>query len=627
MIRTALSALLSFTIFATGSVNAAALREGSSDATVTASVSSRPIRVGILRSGSPYFYIRTFGPTMATLRRTFKYQSVTSREFGSVSELAAAIRSREIDYLITSSGFHAYASRLLGTTALATQTRAEAQSPNASTGAVFVVKTGNSSIQALPDLKGKTLAAYSPEDFEGWYAALGELARAGVTPDEAKKTALFTNYVFPDVAASVLTGAADAGILPVCELEHLIANGDVARDALRVIGEKPSDSGLPCRRSTDLYPDTVFSAVPDSDLRLSNAVAAALLTAPVTRDGYGWSTANDFSRVETLYEELGIPPFRREFSWASLWNHYQKELGAAAVLLLLLLLHVLRSDYLVRVRTRDLQAETRKREESERAAKDAEDRLNQAERAETVSQMSAMIAHELNQPIESVINYAAGLGRYLDRKSESDAVIRRTLNEIVKGSKRISDIVDRVRAHARQEKPEKERTRMASFLETAIDHFSRTKAGAGVRWVKAIDCGSAESLIDPLETELLLHNLFKNAAEAVSEQDEKVITVSAALESPSTLLVTVTDNGPAVDQTLIDTLSKPLSSGKASGLGLGLFISRSIAESHGGRLTFSRSDTGSVTAALRLSVIEIPLKNTDAANHQETQTRKETPSC
>jgi C4-dicarboxylate-specific signal transduction histidine kinase len=238
-----------------------------------------------------------------------------------------------------------------------------------------------------------------------------------------------------------------------------------------------------------------------------------------------------------------------------------------------------------------------------------------------------MIAHELNQPIESVINYAAGLGRYLDRKSESDAVIRRTLNEIVKGSKRISDIVDRVRAHARQEKPEKERTRMASFIGTAIDHFSRTKTGAGVSWVKAINCGNCESLIDPLETELLLHNLFKNAAEAVSGQDEKVITVTAVPDPPSTLLVTVTDNGPAVSDTLIDTLSKPLSSGKASGLGLGLFISRSIAESHGGRLTFSRSDTGNVTAALRLPIIQESRKDADTADTQGTNTQKESPSC
>jgi len=111
----------------------------------------------------------------------------------------------------------------------------------------------------------------------------------------------------------------------------------------------------------------------------------------------------------------------------------------------------------------------------------------------------------------------------------------------------------------------------------------------------AIDAasGQLEVLADRVQVETVLHNLIANAIDALKDiSGERRITLAAARQDEAFVRVTVADNGPGVRSAVRESLFKPFASNKAEGLGLGLSISRTIVEAHGGVLWLMESDAG-----------------------------------
>jgi PAS domain S-box-containing protein len=227
------------------------------------------------------------------------------------------------------------------------------------------------------------------------------------------------------------------------------------------------------------------------------------------------------------------------------------------------------------------------------AAKQAEQELRQAHaelahvtRVTTLGELTASIAHEVNQPIAAVTtNAAAGLG-WLEAKPPNLDEVRATLGYIVQDAQRAGDVMHRIRALAK-----KAPLSMARFdvNEAVLDVIALTRNelvrhGVSLRTQLATGLPLIEG--DRIQLQQVILNLILNAVEAMSGIDNgaREVRISTGKEASDAVLVSVRDFGPGLDPQSVDSLFKAFYTTKPGGLGMGLAICRSIIQSHGGRL-------------------------------------------
>lgn len=565
-------------------------------AAASSAAGEETVRVGVLSTESPWFFVDTFGPTMKELRRSLPDKTVVTREY-EPEALLEAIKSGEVDLFMASSGFFVWVTAESGARHLATRHRPEARDPSLAVGSVFAVRSDSKTLRTPSDLKGRRIAAADSMSFDGWLTALGALTAFTDDPEHFFGDVLFTGYGQPDPAALVMAGEADAAVLEACALERLIASGALAADSLRILGERKQDD-LACRVSTPLYPDMVFASMPSLSSRLVKRITLTLLSMPPGADGAQWGFASSFKNVTALFRDLQLGPYAwmRETTPAALLKRYGAWIAGAAIAALLVFFYILSVRRIVAVRTRDLIASQKAREALEaRAAADRE-RLAQLERAGVVSELSSMIAHEVRQPVASLVNYATGLRMYLAETALSgDPVVTEATEEITGQARRISGIVERVRSYARRGRKMREPCDLADLVRRALKTFEHSSAAAGVR-ITTGELANAPVTADPLEIELVIVNLLKNAARAAAGGTDPEPAVRLELSaSASFWRITVSDSGPVISEERFASLCAPVRS-IGGGLGLGLSICRVIAESHGGRLSFERLKPSGIAA-------------------------------
>ena len=210
----------------------------------------------------------------------------------------------------------------------------------------------------------------------------------------------------------------------------------------------------------------------------------------------------------------------------------------------------------------------------------AHESLKQSLRLATAGEMAGAIAHEVNQPLTALTNYARS-GQMLiaaGRTAELGAVIERMLAE----AQRASDVVRRLRDFFREGRTRLERVAVADLLES-VRRDAEKHAAAGTLAVSR-DPGLPEVLVDRLQIELVLRNLLRNAEEAIHGVADGRIAFSARRDDAQHVRIVVSDNGPGIPPSGRERVFEPFVSGKPSGMGLGLTISRAIAEAHGGSL-------------------------------------------
>jgi two-component system, LuxR family, sensor kinase FixL len=189
--------------------------------------------------------------------------------------------------------------------------------------------------------------------------------------------------------------------------------------------------------------------------------------------------------------------------------------------------------------------------------------------------MAGAIAHEVNQPLTALTNYARS-GQMLiaaGRTAEVAAVIERVVAE----AQRASEVVRRLRDFFREGRTRLESVPVAELLESV-----RRQANSAALTVRE-EPNLPDVLVDRLQIELVLRNLIANAAEA-AEGPSGVIGLSAQRHDPQHVRIVVTDNGPGIPPSSLERVFEPFVSGKPTGMGLGLAVSRAIAEAHGGTL-------------------------------------------
>ncbi len=212
--------------------------------------------------------------------------------------------------------------------------------------------------------------------------------------------------------------------------------------------------------------------------------------------------------------------------------------------------------------------------------------------------MSAIIAHELRQPLSSISGFAHGIQRLMETHGTLDRNrISQGVDMLQKQAEKAERIVRKVREYAKGKGAKRQVLELNRVVSNAVETINASKTFAIQARVEASQ-GSALIFADPLEVELCVINLVKNALEAVSSDSGQVSVVVERRGDRA--LVCVRDNGPSLSEEAFEALRRPLSSSKFDGLGLGLSIVSLIVESHGGRLSFERSFPQGLIATLSL---------------------------
>jgi PAS domain S-box-containing protein len=216
----------------------------------------------------------------------------------------------------------------------------------------------------------------------------------------------------------------------------------------------------------------------------------------------------------------------------------------------------------------------------------AQSELAHISRVTALGELTASIAHEVNQPITGMVTNAEAALSWLGAKPPNLDRVREALGHIVKDGMRAADVIYRIRALMKKAPP-----RIARFdiNEAVLDIITLTRSEAlrhGVSLETQLATGLPLIEGDRIQLQQVVLNLILNAVEAMSSMDEgaREMKISTARENSSSVLVSVRDSGPGLDPQSVDHLFEAFFTTKLDGLGMGLAICRSIIEAHGGRL-------------------------------------------
>lgn len=224
-------------------------------------------------------------------------------------------------------------------------------------------------------------------------------------------------------------------------------------------------------------------------------------------------------------------------------------------------------------------------DERQRAA----DQLERASRFAVAGRMAAAIAHELNQPLTAVTSYAKA-SRLLATSDEPDRTrLDQTLVKAIGEARRAAEIVQRVRDLFTSGMPRLVPESGAALLERAVAGVRERAESIGARLSVNVADPRLTVQVDALQMDLVLRNLLVNAIESLADSNaaERAIDAGAASDGADLVRLWVHDTGPGVKPELRDKLFEPIASSKLTGMGMGLAISRSIVEAHGGRLLYA----------------------------------------
>jgi C4-dicarboxylate-specific signal transduction histidine kinase len=225
-----------------------------------------------------------------------------------------------------------------------------------------------------------------------------------------------------------------------------------------------------------------------------------------------------------------------------------------------------------------------KRVEAE--TREAQMELAHANRVATMGQLTASIAHEVNQPIAGAVTNAQAALRWLSARPPDLEEVRQALGRIVKDANRAGDVIGRIRELIKKAPPRKDRVDMNEAIREVVEITRGEAAKNGASVQTALGEGLPLIEGDRVQLQQVVLNLIINAVQAMGtvEDGPRELSITTTQADPEGVLVAVKDSGPGVAPADLKQLFAAFYTTKPGGLGMGLSICRSIIEAHGGRL-------------------------------------------
>src|SRR5271155_3436972 len=226
------------------------------------------------------------------------------------------------------------------------------------------------------------------------------------------------------------------------------------------------------------------------------------------------------------------------------------------------------------------------RKQSEAAIQAARTELRVASRRNAMSELVASLSHEINQPLGAILSNLGGVARLLAQGNPRPAIALEAVTSAIEDTKRTAEIVRRIRFMFKQHVEHRTAIDIAAVVNEVL------KLTAGEATVRKISVRTEVSpavyrvIGDSVQLQQCVLNLLMNAFDAISEagSDPRNATINVNPEKTGWIAVSVCDTGAGIDPPVATRLFEPFVTTKRDGMGLGLLVTRTIVESHGGRI-------------------------------------------
>jgi signal transduction histidine kinase len=208
-------------------------------------------------------------------------------------------------------------------------------------------------------------------------------------------------------------------------------------------------------------------------------------------------------------------------------------------------------------------------------------------RSAAIGEMSASIAHEINQPLAGIVMNAGSALRFLDSTPPQFEGMRRVLNMILRDGDRASNVIGTIRSMFKKDIQDKQAIRINEPIRETLALLRSELDDRGISANVVLTEGLPQILGNRIQLQQVVLNLIRNAAEAMSSVNDRahVLRVRSEADESGDVIVTIGDSGPGIDADSLARIFEPFFTTKSDGMGMGLSICRSIVEAHDGQLT------------------------------------------
>jgi len=238
------------------------------------------------------------------------------------------------------------------------------------------------------------------------------------------------------------------------------------------------------------------------------------------------------------------------------------------------------------IRLMGVSADITQRKQAELEAKKHRENLASVSRLAALGELSAALAHQINQPLSAILSNAQAAARYLSNKQPNLDEVSETLSDIIEDNRRASDIIRRLRTLFQRGSVDFNSVDLNQVVREAAGFAKDSEKLNRVSIVTDLEEGLPPVEGDVLHLEQVILNLFNNGVEAMkgSHIEHCEIRISTERYDEDSVKVSIQDKGPGIDKTTKDQMFQAFQSTKPDGMGMGLSICRSIIEAHGGRI-------------------------------------------
>jgi two-component system sensor kinase FixL len=244
------------------------------------------------------------------------------------------------------------------------------------------------------------------------------------------------------------------------------------------------------------------------------------------------------------------------------------------------------------------------RQATQRQLEDLQAELIHMSRFTAMGEMASTLAHELNQPLTAVVSYLNGCRRLIDGADTlQNLMIRDGMERAADQAMRAGQIISRLRQFVSRRESQRHHENLSRLIDDASALALVGIKQTGVKVATAFESVLTVVLVDKVQIQQVILNLMRNAIEAMQETERRELTISTVQTDPETAEVRVSDTGPGIAPAIASQLFQPFVTTKPQGMGVGLSISRTIIESHGGRLWAEANPGGGTTFRLTLKTV------------------------
>lgn len=476
----------------------------------------------------------------------------------------------------------------------------------------------DSDIQQLRDLKERKIVAVDSDAFGGYLLVAHLLQQNGVRPSDYETQ--FIGYPIELTLSTLASGAVDAAIAPLCLMEEMAAQGKINQSQYRLLNPVATDSN--CRASTKIYPNWTLAATSQAPIALTEQINQYLFTGgqKSSRDktnadsnannsaytdgrinysaaALRWLTPESNTDAERILYEMQQHPAQKQLS-THIVDWIKSHRWWMSIIIFIILISTINygwMSWLAWLRRQQILAQNR-------LIRDYDQQLRQSERFAVIGEMSGAIAHEINQPLTTIQNYAQGLLIRSQNNIVATTVIEKknvenALEQIVKETERVAAVIKNIRHWAGRSQPNEVSVDIVATYEHCILLLGERATGMGF-WLAS----DYQQLQLP---SLFLDQLLINSMLNAQQQGATTIMLRCETEQHQgcdQLVLHITDDAGGFDEAQLlhhKTKDTPhfcsnqpsfFQSTKSEGLGLGLMICQRLCKSLNGTMAIGNVD-------------------------------------